>query len=150
LSAAFVTAAPILTYQQTNLVSDIPGLAANTDPNLKNPWGISSSGTSPFWVSDANTSKSTLYNSAGIPQALVVSMPGNQHPSGQVFNTTTAFNGDLFIFSTLEGGIVGWRGALGTSGENLVSIFAGNVYTGLSISSIGTDTYLYAANFAKG
>ena len=26
-------------YVQTNLVSDIPGLAAHTDPNLKNPWG---------------------------------------------------------------------------------------------------------------
>ena len=26
-------------YDQTNLVSDIPGLAAHTDPNLKNPWG---------------------------------------------------------------------------------------------------------------
>ena len=25
-------------YVQTNLVSDIPGLAAHTDPNLKNPW----------------------------------------------------------------------------------------------------------------
>src|SRR2546425_6122547 len=28
-------------YVQTNLVSDIPGLAAHTDPNLKNPWGTS-------------------------------------------------------------------------------------------------------------
>src|SRR6266513_1902890 len=36
-------------FVQTNLVSDIPGLAANTDPNLKNPWGIASSTTSPFW-----------------------------------------------------------------------------------------------------
>lgn len=35
-------------YTQTNLVSDIPGLAANTDPNLVNPWGMSFSATSPF------------------------------------------------------------------------------------------------------
>jgi hypothetical protein len=28
-------------YVQTNLVSDIPGLAAHTDPNLRNPWGTS-------------------------------------------------------------------------------------------------------------
>ena len=28
-------------YHQTNLVSDIPGLAAFTDPYLKNPWGLS-------------------------------------------------------------------------------------------------------------
>ena len=28
-------------YFQSNLVSDIPGLAVITDPNLVNPWGIS-------------------------------------------------------------------------------------------------------------
>ena len=28
-------------FSQTNLVSDIPGLATITDPNLKNPWGVS-------------------------------------------------------------------------------------------------------------
>ena len=49
-------------YQQTNLVSDIPGLAAVTDPNLKNPWGMSFTATSPFWISDADTNLSTLYN----------------------------------------------------------------------------------------
>jgi hypothetical protein len=26
-------------FVQTNLVSDIPGLATHTDPNLRNPWG---------------------------------------------------------------------------------------------------------------
>ena len=28
-------------FSQTNLVSDMPGLATTTDPNLKNPWGVS-------------------------------------------------------------------------------------------------------------
>jgi hypothetical protein len=32
-------------FIQTNLVSDIPGLAAITDPELHNPWGISHTGT---------------------------------------------------------------------------------------------------------
>src|SRR5436309_5445207 len=27
-------------YHWTNLVSDIPGLALHTDPNLVNPWGL--------------------------------------------------------------------------------------------------------------
>jgi hypothetical protein len=35
------------TYIQTNLVSDKSGLAAFTDPNLVNPWGMSASSTSP-------------------------------------------------------------------------------------------------------
>ena len=53
-------------YSQTNLVSDIPGMAKFTDPNLVNPWGISHSPTSPFWVSDNGTGLATLYNGAGV------------------------------------------------------------------------------------
>src|SRR5882724_5689955 len=41
---AIITVAPIRAnaqhYVQTNLVSDIPGLATTTDPNLVNPWGL--------------------------------------------------------------------------------------------------------------
>ena len=79
---------------QTNLVSDIPGLAAFTDPNLKNPWGIAKSGGSPFWVSNQVTGKATLYNTAGQPQGLIVTIPGTGDPSGptgQVFNPTNDF-----------------------------------------------------------
>jgi hypothetical protein len=36
---------------QTNLVSDLPGVAQVLDPNLVNPWGITESGTGVFWVS---------------------------------------------------------------------------------------------------
>jgi hypothetical protein len=42
-------------YVQTNLVSDIPGLATILDTSLVNPWGISHSATSPFWVSNQGT-----------------------------------------------------------------------------------------------
>jgi hypothetical protein len=48
-------------FIQTNLVSDIPGLATITDPLLINPWGISHSATSPFWTSNQGTNTSTLY-----------------------------------------------------------------------------------------
>src|SRR6476469_1514539 len=64
------------TVLQTNLVSDLPGVALRLDPNLVNPWGISESGGSPFWVSDNGAGLSTLYNTAGTPQALVVKIPG--------------------------------------------------------------------------
>src|ERR1700743_2534958 len=77
-------------YQQVNLVSDVPGLAANTDPNLKNPWGVAFSATSPFWTSDQRTGLSTLYNAAGVPQSLVVTIPGSATPptgpTGMVFS----------------------------------------------------------------
>src|SRR6266567_9239260 len=49
-------------YQQVNLVSDLPGVALLRDTNLVNAWGISFSSASPFCVSDNGTGKATLYS----------------------------------------------------------------------------------------
>ena len=54
-------------YQQLNLVSDVPGAAQLLDPNLVNAWGMSSSPTSPIWVSDNGSNNSTLYRGATMP-----------------------------------------------------------------------------------
>src|ERR1700693_4844381 len=112
-------------YSQTNLVSDLPGFAQFTDANLRNPWGISRSATSPFWVSDQGANMDTLYSvnqTTGVvtKTALNVAMPttaaGPQGPTGQVNNNTTAFpvNGTTsnFIFANLHGTIDAWRGSL--------------------------------------
>ncbi len=82
-------------YDQTNLVSDIPGLAAHTDPNLKNPWGTSVGPGTPIWVSDNHAGAATLYDGAGNPQPRVVAIPAPASagagavgaPTGQAFNT---------------------------------------------------------------
>jgi len=139
-------------FTQTNLVSDIPGVARTTDPDLVNPWGIAFSSTSPFWVSDNGTGLATLYNGAGTKLGLVVSIPapggGQSAPTGQVFNNTSSFNGDLFIFATEDGTISGWRGALGTTAETLVNNSgSGAVYKGLAMATIGSNTDLYATDF---
>ena len=81
-------------YAQTNLVSDQPGVAQKTDPNLVNAWGMSHGPNTPIWVSDNGTDVSTLYSGDvnGSPVAvvpLVVSIPGGA-PTGQVYNDTTA------------------------------------------------------------
>jgi uncharacterized protein (TIGR03118 family) len=151
-------------YFQTNLVSDIPGLAKFTDPNLKNPWGITHSATSPFWVSDNGSGKSTLYNGAGQPfpvgSPLVVtippppgSLPGSLGaPTGVVFNPVSgsgAFTGNLFLFATEGGTINGWRGALGTTAETNV-ITTDAVYKGLALGNNGSGNFLYATNFTGG
>ena len=90
-------------YVQTNLVSDVRGLAQITDPNLKNPWGISESATGPFSISDQATRVSTKYavTAAGVSQvpgtiAIPTTAAGPQGPTGQVFNDTSSFlvNGD--------------------------------------------------------
>src|SRR3954449_13147807 len=95
-------------FTQTNLVSSVSGLAPVTDPNLRNPWGMSFSATSPFWVSNQGTNTSTLYGATGTPNALVVSVPGG--PTGQVSAGGTPFlepNGTNpnFVFATLGGSI---------------------------------------------
>src|SRR5262245_35513013 len=62
------------------------------DPNLVNPWGVAFSSTGPFWVANQGTATSTLYNSEGAPQSLVVSIPSAAGPTGTVFNSTSGFN----------------------------------------------------------
>lgn len=138
-------------FVQTNLTSDIKGLAANMDGNLKNPWGMSFAPTSPFWASDQMTNVATLYNGAGVPQSLVVATP--PAPTGQVFNASSSFglpNGNkaIFIFDTLSGQIAGWNG--GTSAVSKFTATDGSVFTGLAIGNNGTADLLYAANFSKG
>jgi uncharacterized protein (TIGR03118 family) len=146
-------------FIQTNLVSDIMGLAAITDPNLKNPWGSSRSPTSPFWISNQGSATSTLYavtaNNAVSQQALVVSIPsipqtpgGPQGPTGQVFNNTGSFQvGGVpatFIFANLNGTISAWRGAFGTTAAVAVPSVPNVVYTGLAIAQ-APEPQLFAA-----
>ena len=52
------------------------------DPHLLNPWGVGESATSPFWISDNGAGVSTLYNTAGMPQTLTVSIPVPGQPLG--------------------------------------------------------------------
>ena len=136
-------------FFQTNLTSDIPGLAANTDPLLKNPWGMSFANTSPFWVSDQVTNVATLYNGAGGLVPLVVATPpapgaGPSGPTGQVFagglGFTMTTGTAAFIFSTLSGRIDAWNG--GTSAETEFTATDGAIYTGLA--QLGGQ--LYAAD----
>jgi uncharacterized protein (TIGR03118 family) len=147
-----VQAAP---YVQTDLVSDIPGLAVFTDPSLINPWGVSHSATSPIWISDQGTNLATLYNASGVKQGLVVSIPttpsGPQGPTGQVFNSSTSFtvgaSAANFIFANLNGTISAWNGSAGTTAQIQVTT-PGAVYTGLAINT--AQNRLYAANGASG
>ena len=116
-------------FHQTNLVSNIPGMAAITDSDLVNPWGLSSSATSPIWVSDNGARVSTLYNGAGQKIGLTVAIPAPTDPpggpftgtpTGTVFNGTTDFqvsNGPTsapsrFLFATEDGTILGWNPAV--------------------------------------
>jgi uncharacterized protein (TIGR03118 family) len=141
---------------QINLVSNIPGLAAVTDPLLVNPWGMAESATSPWWVADNGTSVSTLYNgNTGAQSALVVAIPPpDSAPTGMVFNNTPGFilpvggAKALFIFATEDGTIAGWNGAQGTQAVTMATL-ADSSFKGLAIGSVSSANYLYAADFAN-
>jgi uncharacterized protein (TIGR03118 family) len=152
-------------FKQTDLVSDINGLAPVTDPNLVNPWGVSNLPGSPFWVSNQFTGTSTLYTVTGAasvaptnlfpPNSVAIPAPG---PTGQVGNPGASFlinptltnpNGmpALFIFSNLNGGIYAWNGGNidgVTNAAVLAAPSTGGSFTGLAINS--ADNMLYAAN----
>src|SRR4029434_1592065 len=145
-------------YSVHKLQSDVPGEAAMTDPDLVNGWGISHSPTSPWWVSDEGTDKSTLYNgNTGAKLGLVVTVEGG--PTGQVFNSGspdfkvdagggTGLLPSVFIFATASGEIYGWNGVGTTAIEAAATPDA--IYLGLAIGTVGTANYLYAANFHAG
>ena len=117
-----------------------PTLAPLTDPDLRNAWGLTSGPTTPWWVSDNGTNKSTLYNAAGVKQGLIVAVAGG--PTGTVFNTTAGFilptgGKALFLFDGEDGIVRAWNGAQGTTaiivGEGDQSA-AGAIYKGLAIA----------------
>jgi uncharacterized protein (TIGR03118 family) len=154
-------------FKQTNLASDIPGLATITDPNLVNTWGVSNLPGSPFWISNQGTGTSSLFTITGstgvapanlfpggtnfvnIPPPVVAGFPG---PTGQVSNpvgTSFSIAGGpaLFIFANLNGSISAWNTS-NVPGGNTATVVAGagGVFTGLAINSAGN--MLYAANGA--
>ena len=155
VAVAIVAVAPLRAAERTSftvapLVSDQPGLAPNTDPNLVNAWGLTSGPTTPWWIADNGTDKSTLYNGAGVPQALVVNV--HNAPTGTVFNSTTGFalpSGGLarFLFDTEEGKVLGWNPAQGTSSVVVADLHDDGSYKSLAIAATAAGPRLYAADF---
>ncbi len=169
-----VVAAPSVAqfYHQVNLVSDVSGVATLTDPLLINPWGVSLSDTSPFWVSNQGSSTATLYAVTGTSDvskvALNVNIPGP--PSGQVFSEVppaglsshkaSGSGPAAFIFAELNGTISGWNPNVpppippATSSTQAILAATGTpapvAYTGLAFGTRGSDLFLYAANNATG
>ena len=166
--AAFLAAgtASAQRYIQHNLVSDVPGLAAFTDSNLVNAWGIASSPSGPIWVANNGTGTSTVYEGNGKARPLVVTIPPapanteGANPTGLVFNGTGQFaiseNGAsgpaLFIFVSEDGTISGWNPSVNPTAAvvALDNSAAGAVYKGAALGSTGAGNFLYATNFHAG
>ena len=166
-------------YVQSNLVSDIPGLAAHTDPNLKNPWGTSVGPGSPIWVSDNHAGVTTLYDGAGNAQSLVVAIPAPLSagagavgaPTGQAFNTFDPSSSDFvisqdgksgpafFLFATEDGTIAGWNPSVDKThaiiavDRSTATDGVGDVganYKGLALVTMSSGKFIYATSFRFG
>jgi uncharacterized protein (TIGR03118 family) len=161
-------------YIQTNLQSNVSGAAEATDPKLVNPWGLTRTSASVWWVADNVTGVATLYNGPGTKQTLEVTIPpadpNNKKtptgsPTGTVSNgSTTDFllapsDPAIFIFATIDGTIAAWNPNVGlakgaaapsTHAVTVVRTKDGSSYTGLTTAFIHNKRYLYAANFTKG
>src|SRR5437870_11595123 len=118
-------------YVQANLVSDVPGLAAHTDPNLRNPWGTSTGPGLPIWVSDNATGVTTLYDGQGNLKEVAANQPAvmipappsaasgavgaptgttfNPTPDGFVVSKGAASGPSKFLFATEDGTLAGWN-----------------------------------------
>jgi uncharacterized protein (TIGR03118 family) len=162
-------------YQQTNLVSDIPGVARFTDPNLVNAWGLSHSSAGPWIISDNGTGLATAYRGdgrmfpvGGTPLVITIPPPKGSSaktqatPTGNVFNNTNDFiisqNGrsdpSQFIFATEDGTISGWAPNVNPTQAILKvdrsKVGQGAVYKGLAIGHNDSGNFLYATNFRFG
>jgi uncharacterized protein (TIGR03118 family) len=165
-------AIPTGTYRQSNLVSDLPGVALIEDRLLKNPWGVALNDGSPFWVANNQTDCATLYRGdvSGSPLVRYPALPSVSIngptlqpmpvvPTGVVSNTTSDFPipqptldppaPAQFIFSTANGAINAWGPALGST-TFVAQFVPGHIYTGLAIGSNASGNVLYVADFANG
>jgi len=163
-------------YKQTNLDSDIQGLAQNPpDTQLVNPWGLIASPTSPWWLSDNNAGVSTLDDGQGVKQGLVVNIPSPVNgvagtPTGIVFSGASGFTfqakgataTSVFTFVTEDGTIVAWGPGIGPDQPNDAFVVVDNstnptaatgaVYKGAAIAQMtaGGPFFLYVANIRSG
>src|SRR5262245_61985346 len=97
----------------TNLVSNQPGVAPHTDPNLVNAWGLTFDRNGNLVVSDTEVSLATSYAPDGTILNFVISVP--EEPTGVVCNPSDhAFiiednHAATFIFVTEEGEILAFN-----------------------------------------
>lgn len=155
---------PTQFYAQHNLISDGAIPADHTDSNLVNAWGLVSGPTTPWWIADNGTGKTTLFNVATSTIQAEFTVPGaggaQGNPTGVVFNGGTGFvvnNGvgtpsaARFIFASEDGTLSAFKGApIVTVVPNAQAPAHDAIYKGLAIDSATAGQFLYATDFHNG
>lgn len=78
LALLLVPAAVAQHFNRTDLTRDpgnVVSTAPNVDPNLVNSWGLARGTGTFWWIADNGTGLATTYDAAGVPQAIVVTIP---------------------------------------------------------------------------
>lgn len=146
-------------FTVNKLTADVSGVAANTDPHLVGPVGLSRGIIGKWWVPNTGTATSTLYDGNGVASFLVVNLPPVPGSSTPTRATGTVFAGGisgfnvspgnpaLFMFVTLDGTILGWNPNVDVFNAIVMVNRNGQAsYTGMTIAEVGTSQYLYAVN----
>jgi uncharacterized protein (TIGR03118 family) len=155
-------------YVQSNLASDIPGLAAHTTPKLVNPWGFSETSDGQFRVAANGSGRAILFDAEGEKEGpnIVIPPPAGSPtgttstPNGVVSNTTSGFvisdHGRsapaTLLFSTEDGTIAGWNPAVSRTHAVIAADQSGNgaVYKLLALGTNAQGTFIFATNFHNG
>jgi uncharacterized protein (TIGR03118 family) len=137
-------------YAVKFIVTDKSG-APTVDKDLVNPWGMAQGPSTPVWVSDNHSGKSTLYADSANPKVpLTVTIPGGS-PTGQVYNTFNGFKAggtaSSFIFDSEAGVLSGWSS--GTKAFKAKTV-TNAIFKGLAIANVNGKPRLYATDFHHG
>jgi uncharacterized protein (TIGR03118 family) len=147
-----------LTVTRVDLIADQEGEALAQDPDLINAWGLAFAPTGRPWVVSNGRGLSQVYDVENQRRlSVVIPAPDEEStsaPTGTVFNGTTAFNRDIFIFVTEEGTIAGWNGSNPNRAELRVDRSGEGenapIYKGVTIGRAAGHAFLYAADFHNG
>jgi uncharacterized protein (TIGR03118 family) len=145
-------------FQVVPLVSDQPGVAPNTDPNLVNSWGLARVPGGTEVVADNGTDRATQYRrDTGNEVKPTIQVPGA--PTGAAFVPTGSgfeirshgIRGPArFLFDTEAGTIEGWNAFFGLPNKAVLVVdnsAHGSVYKGLALDP--ADKLLFTADFAN-
>jgi aldose sugar dehydrogenase len=152
-------------FTQTNLVSDVPGMAKTTDPNLVNPWGLALGTNSGLWVSENGSGMAESFDGTGQPIQSAVTIPapggtGTAAPTGVATNATPGFvitsggksGPSTELFATEDGTIAGWNSSVDATHAVIAvdNSASGAVYKGLALGYTADGAFLFATNFHAG
>jgi uncharacterized protein (TIGR03118 family) len=158
LATTFAPAAVVGGYATHFLVSNQPGVADRTDPDLLNAWGLVVVPDGNLVVADNHSNLTTIYRPDG--RRLSFTIETNEAPTGMVLNrsprefrigTRRHQGASLLLYATEAGTILGWSPEM-KSTSTMVAVdnsASGAIYKGLALGGT-THRMLYAADFFNG